>query len=156
MAIPDPEPMAIQPLDLSPYPEDLRLDFYGALFAMSAADRDQDASEDDRIFASLDLGALSEDARKRVFQLAISPPPLERCLLAFKQADADLRHALLFNLIDVVLADGSIEPAEHVGLHQAREVLGISRDEMARLHDLAFEAQRVDVLRRPIRPTPAA
>lgn len=143
------------PLDLSPLSEDERLDFYGALFAMSAADRDMDESEDDRIFESLDLADLSPDARKRVFQVAIQPPPLERCLLRFKNHDVEMRRALMLNLIDVVLADGLIEPAEHVGLHEAREILRLQRDDMATLHDLAFQVQNVTSdVKRPIRPTP--
>lgn len=142
-------------LDLSPLSEDDRLAFYGALFAMSAADRDMDESEDDRIFESLDLAELSTDARRRVFGQAIQPPPLERCLLRFKGADVELRRALMLNLIDVVLADGMIEPAEHVGLHEAREILGLSRDDVADLHDTAFEVQRDGVsVQRPIRPRP--
>ena len=144
---------ALPTLDLHALPEKQRLMFYGALFAMSAADRDMDESEDDRIFESLDLGDLSGDARKQVFQLAIQPPPLERCLLQFKDEDLELRRALMLNLIDVVLADGLIEPAEHVGLHEAREVLKLDRDDMAHLHDVAFSAQGADV-QRPICPAP--
>lgn len=144
---------ALPTLDLTSLPEEQRLSFYGALFAMSAADRDMDESEDDRIFESLDFGDLSGESRKRVFQLAIQPPPLERCLLEFRDADVELRRALMLNLIDVVLADGLIEPAEHVGLHEAREVLGLDRDDMATLHDVAFGAQRTEV-QRPIRPAP--
>ena len=140
-------------LDLSPLSEKDQLSFFGALFAMSAADLDMDESEDDRIFESLNLGSLSVEARKQIFQLAIRPPPLERCLLQFRDADHELRRALMLNLIDVVLADGLIEPAEHVGLHEAREVLGLDRDDMARLHDIAFEAQGTEVTR-PIRPDP--
>ena len=144
-------------LDLSTLPEEERLEFYGALFAMSAADRDMDESEDDRIFESLDLSGLSSDARKRVFQLAIQPPPLERCLLVFEDHDLELRRALMLNLIDVVLADGLIEPAEHVGLHEAREILGLDRDDMATLHDTACAAQRAEAnVVRPIRPDPLA
>lgn len=143
------------PLDLTPLTEDERLDFYGALFAMSAADRDMDEAEDDRIFESLDLADLSADARRQVFKLAIQPPPLERCLLRFKNHDLELRRALMLNLIDVVLADGLIEPAEHVGLHEAREVLALERDDVARLHDLAFRVQNTTVeIQRPIRPAP--
>lgn len=143
------------PLDLHTLSEEERLSFYGALFAMSAADRDMDESEDDRIFESLDLADLSGDARRRVFQLAIQPPPLERCLLKFQDADVELRRALMLNLIDVVLADGLIEPAEHVGLHEAREILRLDRDDVAALHDTAFGAQKAggDV-QRPIRPAP--
>ena len=142
-------------LDLSALSEDLRLSFFGALFAMSAADRDMDETEDDRIFESLDLNNLSPDARKQILQLAINPPPLERCLLEFKDSDIELKRALFLNLLDVVLADGLIEPAEHVSLHEAREVLGIARDDMSVLHDLAFSAsQQGSDVRRPIRPTP--
>ena len=142
-------------LDLSPLSEDERLAFYGALFAMSAADRDMDESEDDRIFESLDLAGLSTDARRRVFGQAIQPPPLERCLLQFRGADVEMRRALMLNLIDVVLADGMIEPAEHVGLHEAREILGLSRDDMADLHDTAFRIQQEGAdVQRPIRPEP--
>ncbi|WP_412067713.1 TerB family tellurite resistance protein [Rubrivirga sp. IMCC43871] len=146
---------AVPTLDLHALPETLRLSFYGALFAMSAADRDMDESEDDRIFESLDLGDLTGDSRKRVFQLAIQPPPLERCLLEFRSEETELRRALMLNLLDVVLADGLIEPAEHVGLHEAREILGLSRDDMADLHDLAFNAQSQEV-KRPIAPAPLA
>ena len=142
-------------LDLQTLDETKRLAFYGALFAMSAADRDMDESEDDRIFESLDLEHLSASARKQVFQLAIQPPPLERCLLQFREDSAELRRALLLNLIDVVLADGIIEPAEHVGLHEAREILDVDRDDMAHLHDLAHAAQTAEV-QRPIRPEPLA
>ena len=143
-------------LDLNALSEDDQLAFYGALFAMSAADTDMDEAEDDRIFESLDRDALSPDARKRVLQMAIAPPPLERCLLRFKDADTELRRALLLNLLDVVLADGIIEPGEHVGLHEAREILQISRDDMALLHETATAAQDATDVHRPIRPTPLA
>ena len=141
-------------LDLSTLSEEHQLAFFGSLFAMSAADRDMDETEDDRIFESLNLAGLSPAARKRIFQQAINPPPLERGLLTFRDADLELRRALMFNLIDVVLADGIIEPAEHVGLHEAREVLGLDRDDMAALHDAAFEAQSAENVKRPIRPAP--
>ena len=147
--------MPIATLDLQSHPETKRLAFYSALFAMSAADRDMDESEDDRIFETLDLEGLSPDARKQVFQLAIQPPPLERVLLEFRSDDRELRRALMLNLIDIVLADGIIEPGEHVGLHEAREVLGIDRDDMADLHDLAHSIQKQEV-QRPICPEPLA
>ena len=139
-------------LDLSGIDTDLRLAFYGALFAMSNADRDMDEAEDDRIFESLDLSDLDGEARKRILRLAIDPPPLERSLLGFRDQDADMRRALMLNLIDVVLADGIIEPGEHVGLHEARQVLGLSRDEMSELHTIAHEAQSATDVQRPIRP----
>lgn len=146
--------MAFDTLDLSPLPEEQRLAFYGALFAMAAGDGDVDEAEDERIFDSLDLGGLSREARDKVFRLAIQPPPLERGLLAFRGADVELRRALLLNLVDVVLADGLIEPAEHVGLHEARDVLGLTRDDVAELLEVAHAAQEDPDAPRPIRPVP--
>lgn len=146
--------MAFDTLDLSPLPEEQRLAFYGALFAMAAGDGDVDEAEDERIFDSLDLGGLSREARDKVFRLAIQPPPLERGLLAFRDADVELRRALLLNLVDVVLADGLIEPAEHVGLHEARDVLGLTRDDAAELLEVAHAAQEAPDAPRPIRPVP--
>ena len=148
--------MTFDTLDLSPLPEEQRLAFYGALFAMAAGDGDVDEVEDDRIFDSLDLGGLSPEARDRVFRLAIQPPPLERGLLAFREADLETRRALMLNLIDVVLADGLIEPAEHVGLHEARDVLALDRDDVAALHEIAHAAHEATGVQRPIRPAPLA
>jgi uncharacterized tellurite resistance protein B-like protein len=146
--------MTFDTLDLSTLPEAQRLAFYGALFAMAAGDGDVDESEDDRIFASLDLHDLSAEARSRVLRLAIQPPPLERGLLAFRDADVELRRALMLSLIDVVLADGLVEPAEHVGLHEARDVLRLDRDDVATLHDLATAAQTAEGVQRPLCPVP--
>ncbi len=144
---------ATSTLDLSTLTEELQLSFFGALFAMSAADRDMDESEDDRIFESMDLGGLSAGARKKIFQLAIQPPPLERSVLAFKGQDLEFKRALMLNLIDIVLADGIVEPGEHVMLHEAREILGLDRDDVTTLHDIADAAQNQDV-QRPICPAP--
>ncbi|OZC04497.1 TerB family tellurite resistance protein [Rubricoccus marinus] len=142
----------LTPLDLSTLSNELRLAFYGALFSMSNADRDMDEAEDDRIFESLDLSDLDSESRTKILRLAIDPPPLERGLLAFRGESESLRRALMLNLIDVVLADGIIEPGEHVGLHEARQVLGLSRDVVSELHDIAHDAQSVENLSRPIQP----
>ncbi len=142
----------LKTLDLSTLSTELRLAFYGALFSMSNADRDMDEAEDDRIFESLDLADLDADSRTQILRLAIDPPPLERGLLAFRGQDESVRRALMLNLIDVVLADGIIEPGEHVGLHEARQVLGLSRDAVSELHDIAHDAQSVENLSRPIQP----
>lgn len=140
-------------LDLSGLSETDRVAFFGVLFSMSAADRDMVELETDRIFQSLDLAHMSESARKEVFACSIDPPPLERGLLVFKDADLELRKALMLNLIDIVLADKSIEPGEHVGLHQARQLLNLSLDETAVLHDMAYTVQNSpesESVRRPI------
>ena len=142
-------------LDLSPLSESQRLAFYGALFAMSDADRSMDTVETDRIYDSLNLQGLSPESRKEVLAQAIHPPPLERCLLQFRGADEEYRRGLMLNLIDIVLADESIEPGEHLGLHQARVLLDLSLDDMASLHEMAYSVQASGgdlAIRRPLRP----
>ncbi len=154
-----PTPDAVGSLDLSDLPENLRLAFYGALFAMAAADRSMDEVETERIYESLDLQHLSPHARKQVLAQAIQPPPLERCLLQLKDTDLEVRRALMLNLIDIVLADDAIEPGEHVSLHHARNVLGLSLDDVSDLHDMAYAVQQGApgaTLQRPIRPLATA
>lgn len=153
-------PGTLGTLDLSGLPESQRLAFYGALFAMSAADRSIDSIEMDRVDETLDLGGLSPEARKQVLAQAIQPPPLERCLLQLKDAPEEIRKGLVLNLIDIVLADESIEPGEHAGLHKARQIFGLTHDEVATLHEVAYVAQQTGAskgIRRPIGLTsPAA
>ena len=147
-----PTPDAIGTLDLSGLSEPQRLAFYGALFAMSAADRSMDAVETERIEETLDLAELSPESRRQVLAQSIQPPPLERCLLQLKDEPVAIRRGLMLNLIDIVLADESIEPGEHVGLHQARQILGLSHDDMASLHDIAYAAQQTRSARSVRRP----
>jgi len=130
--------MASAPFQLRSLSEAQQLYFAGALFAMSAADRTMDESETERIISSLDLGGLSEEGRRRVLAQAIVPPALDRCLIEFRDADPAIRAALMRELILVVLADEAIEPPEHIGLHHARQILGLSLDEVATLHDEAY------------------
>ncbi|MEM8557333.1 MAG: TerB family tellurite resistance protein [Bacteroidota bacterium] len=128
-------------LDLGTLPESQRLAFYGALFAIADADHNVDDTESSLIFETLDLDPLSSDARKQVFQLAIDPPSLGRCLEQLKGADAVIRQSLMLNLIDIALADESIEFDEHVELREAQRVLGIAPEDIERMHDAAYRAQ---------------
>lgn len=128
----------LAPFRLHDLPEPQQVCFAGALFAMSAADREMDDSETERIVAALDLAGLSEDGRRRVLAQAIMPPPLDRCLLEFRDAAPETRCALMRELILVVLADDTIEPAEHIGLHHARQILGLTHEDVAELHDEAY------------------
>src|SRR4051812_10503691 len=55
---------AAQPLDLTTLPEAQRAAFYGALFAMAAADGAIDKDELQQIFALLDLDGISAGGRR--------------------------------------------------------------------------------------------
>ncbi|MDX1440785.1 MAG: hypothetical protein R3284_12875, partial [Rubricoccaceae bacterium] len=83
----------------------------------------------------------SAEARQRVFSFSIQAPDLEKCLLELRNAQFSVRRGLMLNLIDVVLADNSIEPGGHEGLSLARQILGITRDETEMLHEAAYAIQ---------------
>lgn len=131
-------PPAPTVLDLSSLSERQRLAFYGALFALAAADDSIDESESDQILESLHLEGLSEDARQRAFALSISPPSLRACLDLLKDTDESIRRGLMLNLIDVALADGEIEPGEPQTIEAVREELGISAEDIATMHTYAY------------------
>jgi len=126
-------------LDLSGLSEQQRLAFYGALFALAAADDTIDERESDQILESLQLEGLSEDARERAFALSISPPSLRTCLDLLKDTDEHIRRGLMLNLVDVALADDEIEPGEPQTLEAVRAELGITPEEVAAMHTYAYQ-----------------
>lgn len=128
-------------LDLSALSERQRLAFYGALFALAAADDSIDESESDLILESLQLDGLSSDARERAFALSISPPSLRACLDLLKDTDVSIRRGLMLNLVDVALADGEIEPGEPQTLEAVRAELGISPEDVATMHTYAYQVR---------------
>ncbi len=132
-------PLTPSLLDLSALSERQRLAFYGALFALAAADDSIDERESDQILESLHLDDLSEDSRQRAFALSISPPSLRACLDLLKDTDETVRRGLMLNLVDVALADGEIEPGEPQTLEAVRIELGISLEEIAAMHTYAYQ-----------------
>jgi len=146
-------PAPPQTLDLSGLPEQQRLAFYGALFAVAAADDQIDERESDQILESLDLDGLSEGARERALAMSIAPPSLQACLDLLKDQDESLRMGLMLNLVDVALADDEIEPGEPMSLEQARVALGITPDQIEGMHAYAFRlraAAKGSALPRPL------
>lgn len=146
-------------LDLSALSERQRLAFYGALFALAAADDAIDERESDQILDSLDLSGLSEEARERALALSISPPSLQTCLNVLQDAPESVRLGLMLNLVDVALADEEIEPGEPVSLEVARRTLALSSDQVEAMHTFVYrvrrQAEREGVaLRRPLECPP--
>ncbi len=129
-------------LDLSGLTERQQLAFYGALFALAAADNQIDERESDLILESLHLDGLSEDARQRAFALSIAPPALETCLEILRDTDEPIRRALMLNLVDVALADDEIEPGEPQTLERVRAELGVSPDDVAAMHTYAYRIRQ--------------
>jgi uncharacterized tellurite resistance protein B-like protein len=142
-------------LDMSALTEQQRLAFFGALFAVAAADDRIDEVESDLILESLDMNGLSEVARERALALSIAPPSLQTCLDLFKDANEEIRLGLMLNLVDVVLADDEIEPGEPMTIEQARVALGVTPEQVEGMHAFAYKVRRETAskqlaLRRPM------
>jgi uncharacterized tellurite resistance protein B-like protein len=129
-------------LDLTPLSQEECLAFYGAMFAVAAADDSIDEVESDLILDSLDLDTLSEDARQKALALSIAPPSLQTCLDFFLDADDHLRLGLMLNLVDVALADDEIEPGEPMTLEQARISLGVTPEQVELMHTYAYRVRQ--------------
>lgn len=147
--------MLPSPLDMSPLSEQERLAFFGAMFAVAAADDRITETESSQILDSLDLSNLSETGRERALAMSIAPPSLAACLEYFANASPALRHSLLLNLVDVVLADDEILSGEPLAIEQARTALGIPVGKVAEMHDYAFQlrktaASSLERIRRPL------
>lgn len=147
--------MLPEPLDLSGLTETERLAFFGAMFAVAAADDKISETESSQILESLDLSNLSETGRERALAMSISPPSLASCLQHFANADIDLRHHLLLNLVDVILADDEILSGEPLAIEQARTALSIPAERVIEMHEYAFQLRKaagatIEEFRRPL------
>jgi len=124
-------------------PEEHRIAFYGALFAMSAADHHVDKEEIDLIYGSLDLEGLSESSKRTVYRYVLDPPLLRDVLPTLKRADQTMRFGTLMGIVDVALADGVIENDEREALEFARVHLGATPEQLTAIIDFSETAKKV-------------
>ena len=130
-------------LDPKSLPENQRLAFYGALFAVAAADDQMQREELELIYEALDTEGLSEEARRRLYAYAIEPPALRDCLQALGDASKPVRHALMLNLVEVAVADYLLSEAEQEALADAQRVLGVNDEQRDAMERYAEEVRRI-------------
>jgi uncharacterized membrane protein YkvA (DUF1232 family)/uncharacterized tellurite resistance protein B-like protein len=111
---------------LDKIPESNRIAFYGALFAIAAADGSIDPKELSLILETADMQSLSSEARQQVQSYIVKPPQLEDCLKELTQANELLRLGLMFFLINVAWVDQLVKPDEEQALKMAQVELRIS------------------------------
>src|ERR687894_2639575 len=118
-----------QHLDSKSLSENQRVAFYGALFAIAAADDQMQREELELIYETLDTEGISDEARRRLYAYAIEPPALQDCLQALSDASKSARHGLMLNLVEVALSDYLLSEPEREALTEAQRVLGISDEQ---------------------------
>ena len=132
-----------EPLPLDELSDEQRVAYFGALFAMAAADETMDKEEVALILETLDTEGLNEEALRRVRSYVVEPPAMEEALPPLKGAPEGVRYGLLLQLVEVALANDLIEEAERHRLVEAQRALGVSDEQFAAMHKFAEEAKRI-------------
>jgi hypothetical protein len=130
-------------LDLKSLPDNQRVAFYGAMFAMAAADGQMQREELELIYETLDTEGLSEEVRRRLYAYAIEPPALQDCLQSLSDASEPARHGLMLNLVEVAVSDYLLPKAEQDALAEAQRRLGIGNVQRAAMQRYAEEVRRI-------------
>jgi uncharacterized protein YlxW (UPF0749 family) len=117
--------------------------YYGALFAMAAADETVEREEMELIFETLDLENLDEEDTRDVHGYVIEPPALENCLRHLEDAEEAIRYGLMLNLIEVMIADDLEEATEKAYVESAQERLGITQEQVDEMKNFAREVKRI-------------
>ncbi|MGI8649305.1 MAG: TerB family tellurite resistance protein, partial [Rubrobacter sp.] len=124
-------------------PEEQRVAFYGSLFAMGNVDGQIQREELDLIYERLDTDGLSDQARQKLYAYAIEPPALQDCLKHFADAPETVRFALMFNFVEVTLADRLSLEQEETAIAEVQRVLGVSDAQVAAMKDAAEKIRYV-------------
>ena len=132
-----------QHLDSKSLSETQRVAFYGAMFAMAAADGQMQREELELIYETLDTEGLSEEARRRLYAYAIEPPVLQDCLQALSDASESARHGLMLNLVEVAVSDYLLSNPEREALTQGQLTLGIGNEQRTAMEHYAEEVRRI-------------
>lgn len=126
-------------LDLAAIPEQDRLAYYGALYAIANADGHIDPREVAIIEEIVNLQGLSEQAKAQVLDYREQPPALGDCLAVLAEADESLRIGLMMNLIDTSWANEELDPLEMAALKLAQRSLNISDSELESIEGFVRE-----------------
>lgn len=132
-----------EPINLLDLPEKFRVSFYGALFALAAADGTIDKDETGFIFENLDLEGLSEAGRQTVHGYLIKPPDIESCLISLNDAPDEIRFGLMINLVEVAEADDYIDEKETALIEKAKRTLRVSDDQITEIYNFVKEVRRI-------------
>ena len=126
-------------LDLAAIPEQDRLAYYGALYAIANVDGHLDPREVAVIEEIINLQGLSEQAKVQVLNYREDPPALGDCLAVLAEADESLRIGLMMNLIDTSWANEELDPLEMAALKLAQRSLNISDSELESIEGFVRE-----------------
>lgn len=120
-----------EPRRFTELPADVRVAWFGAMFAIAASDGDTARTEILTILDRLDSDGLSADEWRTVRRYIADAPELVASLRALANQGADVRYGAMIHLVDVAWADGTMAPAERQKLDLAAKTLAISAQHLS-------------------------
>lgn len=129
--------------DFRALPEEQRVAFYGAVFAMAAADDEMSSEELALVFETLDMEGMSPAAQRGVRAFTVDPPDLADCLDELRDSSRELRFGIMVTLMDVALADDVIVDEEREALQAAAAVLEVSEEQLRAIERFTREVRRI-------------
>jgi uncharacterized membrane protein YkvA (DUF1232 family)/uncharacterized tellurite resistance protein B-like protein len=119
------------------------LAFYGALFAIAAADGAIDIDEMNLLFKTIGLDKFSEAAKSQIQSYTTSPPSLENCLQAISKSENTLRLGVMYFLISIAWANNALHPGENRAIESAKTILAIPDSQIQAMQEFAQDLSAV-------------
>ncbi|MEZ2235310.1 DUF1232 domain-containing protein [Microcoleus sp.] len=119
------------------------LAFYGALFAIAAADGSVDIDELNLLFKTINLDQFSESAKTQIQSYIASPPALKDCLGTLATSADTLRLGIMYFAVSIAWANNSIHPKESEAIAFAQTQLRISDEQIQAMQESIADFQKI-------------
>ncbi len=125
------------------------LAFYGALFAIAAADGSVDIDELNLLFKTINLDKFSDSAKTQIQSYTANPPSLSDCLQTISQSAEPLRLGVMYFLISIAWANNTIHPKESEAIQSAKKLLAVSDRQVQAMQEFMQDLQAVQAAGNP-------
>lgn len=119
------------------------LAFYGALFAIAAADGAIDIDEMNLLFKTISLDKFSEAAKSQIQSYTASPPSLDDCLQTLSHSENTLRLGVMYFLINIAWANKTLHSGENRAIESAQKILGIPDRQIQAMQEFAEDLREI-------------
>jgi uncharacterized membrane protein YkvA (DUF1232 family) len=119
------------------------LAFYGALFAIAAADGAIDIDEMNLLFKTISLDKFSDATKSQIQSYTASPPSLDNCLQAISKSENTLRLGVMYFLINIAWANNALHPGENRAISSAQTILAIPDSQIQAMQEFSQDLRAI-------------
>lgn len=119
------------------------LAFYGALFAIAAADGAIDIDEMNLLFKTLNLDKFSEATKSQIQSYTANPPALDNCLQTLSKSENSLRLGVMYFAINIAWANNALHPGENRAIASAKTILAIPDIQIQAMQEFAQDLRAI-------------